>query len=145
MKNTEDISAVRHCACANIRRADRVITGFYDEILAPSGLRTTQFTLLATLAQTGSMTINGLAEVMVMDRTTLTRNLGPLTKQGLVQVEEGADRRTRQVHLTSGGEQALRRALPLWQQAQSHVVHALGQEQFDHLLTDLSVLQASVK
>jgi DNA-binding MarR family transcriptional regulator len=145
MSNKGDISAVRHCACANVRRTDRVVTGFYDEILAPSGLRITQFTLLATLAEAGSMTINRLAELMVMDRTTLTRNLGPLTKQGLVQIEEGEDRRTRQVLLTSIGEQALRSALPLWQEAQSRVVHALGQEQFDHLLGDLSALMASAK
>ena len=140
-----DMAAVRQCACANIRRTDRAITQFYDEALAPSGLLITQFTLLATLAQTAPIMINRLAEIMVMDRTTLTRNLRPLTKQGLVRIEEGEDRRTHLVLLTREGEQALLRALPLWKEAQSRIVRALGQEHFDHLLTDLSAVLASTR
>ena len=104
----------RRCACANIRRTDRVVTGFYDERLAPSGLSTTQFTLLSTLAEAAPISINRLAEFMEMDRTTLTRNLGLLIKQHLVHLEEGEDRRMRIVRLTGEGEQALGRAWPLW-------------------------------
>lgn len=140
-----DMAAVRQCACANIRRTDRAITQFYDEALAPSGLLITQFTLLATLAQTAPIMINRLAEIMVMDRTTLTRNLRPLTKQGLVRIEEGEDRRTHLVLLTREGEQALLQAFPLWKEAQSRIVRALGQERFDHLLTDLSATLGSTR
>jgi DNA-binding MarR family transcriptional regulator len=89
--------------------------------------------------------INRLAEIMVMDRTTLTRNLGPLTKQGMVRIEEGEDRRAHLVLLTRDGEQALLRALPLWKEALSRIVHALGQERFDHLLADLSAALASTR
>jgi DNA-binding MarR family transcriptional regulator len=141
----KELAAVQGCACANIRRTDRAITQFYDEALAPSGLHTTQFTLLATLAQTAPIMINRLAEIMVMDRTTLTRNLRPLTKQGLVRVEEGEDRRAHLVLLTPEGEQALLRAFPLWKEAQAHIVDALGQKRFDHLLTDLSAVIASTR
>ncbi len=137
-----DLATVQQCACGNIRRTDRAITQFYDQALAPSGLYTTQFTLLATLAKTAPIMINRLAEIMVMDRTTLTRNLRPLTKQGLVRVEEGEDRRAHLVLLTREGEQALLRALPLWKEAQARIVGALGQERFDHLLTDLSAVTA---
>ena len=137
-------SEARRCACATIRRTDRVLTQFYDEILAPSGLYITQFTTLATLSEAAPVTINRLAELLVMDRTTLTRNLEPLTKQHLVRIEEGQDRRMRLVFLTQEGEQVLRRAWPLWQEAQAKIERALGRERFEGLLTDLSaVLEAA--
>lgn len=133
----------RRCACATIRRTGRVITQFYDEMLAPSGLYVTQFTTLATLAEAAPITINRLAELLVMDRTTLTRNLELLTKQHLVRIEEGQDRRMRLVFLTQEGEQALRRAWPLWQEAQARIERALGRERFEGLLTDLSAVLAA--
>jgi DNA-binding MarR family transcriptional regulator len=136
-------SEARRCACATIRRTDRVLTQFYDEILAPSGLYVTQFTTLATLAEAAPITINRLAELLVMDRTTLTRNLELLTKQHLVRIEEGQDRRKRLVFLTQEGEQALRRAWPLWQEAQARIERALGRERFEGLLTDLSAVLAA--
>ena len=141
MSDKIESSAVRCCACANIRRTDRVVTGFYDEILAPSGLYTTQLTLLATLAEAAPITINRLAEIMEMDRTTLTRNLELLIKRHLVRSEEGEDRRTRQVGLTKEGEQALGRAWPLWQEAQARIEQALGRERFDGLLAELSAVR----
>ncbi len=137
-------SEARRCACAMIRRTDRVVTQFYDEILAPSGLYVTQFTTLATIAEAAPITINHLAELLVMDRTTLTRNLELLTKQHLVRIEEGQDRRMRLVFLTQEGEQALRRAWPLWQEAQARIERALGRERFDALLSELAaVLEAA--
>ena len=101
-------SEARRCACATIRRTDRVLTQFYDEILAPSGLSAPQFGLLAILAQVAPITIHRLAEHMDIDRTTLTRNLKLLIKQNLVGSEEGGDRRMRRVLLTQEGEQARR-------------------------------------
>ena len=145
MNDQINISEVLRCACATVRRTDRVLTQFYDEILAPSGLYITQFTLLATLSQAAPVTINRLAEIMDMDRTTLSRNLEVLAKQHMVRIEEGEDRRTRQVHLTQEGEQALRRALPLWQEAQVRIEHALSRERFDGLLTELSAVRAAAR
>ena len=145
MSDQINISEVQRCACATVRRTDRVLTQFYDEILAPSGLYITQFTLLATLSQAAPVTINRLAEIMDMDRTTLSRNLEVLVKQHMVRIEEGEDRRMRQVHLTQEGEQALRRALPLWQEAQARIEHALGRARFDGLLTDLSAARAAAR
>ena len=75
-----------------------------------------------------------------MDRTTLTRNLELLTKQHLVRIEEGQDRRMRLVFLTQEGEEALRRAWPLWQEAQARIERALGRERFEGLLSDLSAV-----
>ncbi len=142
MSDQIDTSAVRRCVGGNIRRTDRVVTQFYDEILAPSGLSAPQFGLLAILAQVAPITIHRLAEHMDIDRTTLTRNLKLLIKQNLVGSEEGEDRRMRRMLLTQEGEQALRRAWPLWQEAQARIECGLGRERFDALLTELSAVRA---
>lgn len=141
MSNQRDTSAALRCICFNIRRTDRVLTQFYDEMLAPSGLSAPQFGLLATIVQVAPVTINHLAEIMNMDRTTLTRNLDLLVKQHLVQNEEGEDRRMRLVLLTEEGEQALKRAWPLWGQAQARIESALGRERFDALLNELATVR----
>ena len=145
MSDQLDTSAARRCACANIRRTDRVITQFYDEMLAPSGLNAPQFGLLATLAEAAPVTIHRLAQIMDIDRTTLTRNLEVLAKQHLVRNEEGEDRRMHLVQLSQEGEQALRRAWPLWQEAQARIERALGPERLDVLLTELSAVRALVR
>ena len=83
------------CNCLAVRQAARHITQFYDQLLAASGLRTTQFSILAKLRRLGAMTINALAAEIVMDRTTLGRNILPLERDGLVIVEQGSrDRRS---------------------------------------------------
>ena len=142
MNDQIDSSAVRRCVGGNIRRTDRVVTQFYEEILAPSGLSVPQFGLLAILAEVAPITIHRLAEYMDIDRTTLTRNLKLLIKQRLVGSEEGEDRRMRLMILTQEGEQALRRAWPLWQEAQARIECGLGRERFDALLTELSAVRA---
>jgi DNA-binding MarR family transcriptional regulator len=137
---SSDSLDVRRCVCANIRRTDRAITQFYEAILAPSGLHMTQFTLLATIAEAAPIPLTRLADLLVMDRTTLTRNLGPLTREGRVSIEMGEDRRTRLVTLTEAGEQVLAQALPLWRQAQTHMQQALGQSRLERLLNELSTV-----
>jgi DNA-binding MarR family transcriptional regulator len=140
MEEAEEMLSVRACVCASIRRADRAVTQFYDDALAPSGLRITQFTLLGTIWEAGPVTMNQLAGLMSMDRTTLTRNLEPLTRQGFVRSEEGEDRRVRLIMLTAEGKAALSQALPLWQQAQARIVQGLGQEHFHALLAELAAV-----
>ncbi len=145
MSDQLNTSAACRCVGGNIRRTDRVVTQFYDEILAPSGLSVPQFGLLAILAEVAPITIHRLAELMDIDRTTLTRNLKLLVKQHLVSSEEGEDRRMRHVLLTQEGEQALKRTWPLWQEAQARIEHALGRERLDALLTELSAVRALVR
>src|SRR6185295_8439011 len=74
------------CNCFAIRAAARHVTQFYDQVIAPTGLRTTQYSILSKLKRRGPLTINALAEDMVMDRTTLGRNILPLERDGLIQV-----------------------------------------------------------
>lgn len=126
------------CACFNIRKAARVVTQLYDDLLRPTGLRTTQFTLLALLRGRGPMSINGLAEAAVTDRTTLTRNLALLQERGLVRIQPGEDARVRVVDLTVAGDKALSAAFPLWQRAQTLVAERMGQDRLARLLSDLS-------
>jgi DNA-binding MarR family transcriptional regulator len=128
------------CTCANIRRASRVVTQIYDAALQPAGLKITQFILLATLAATGATALTKLAEAMVMDRTTLTRNLKPLLKEGLIDSVPGEDRRSRVISLTKRGRAALMTGLPLWREAQANMVGALGQERLNGFLNDLSAV-----
>ncbi|MCC3450503.1 MAG: winged helix-turn-helix transcriptional regulator [Microcoleus sp. PH2017_39_LGB_O_B] len=136
---------VSTCACFNLRKASRVITQHFDEILKPSGLLITQFTILVAVTMAKSGTINELAEVLRMDRTTLTRNLKPLERQGWLRSEPGQDQRTRLVSLTTDGEAALTKALPLWRQAQTSVEETLGQQRLSDLLAHLVEATALVR
>jgi DNA-binding MarR family transcriptional regulator len=129
---------VTACANRNLRMAARAVTQYYAQIMAPSGLEPTQFTLLVGCALAGPVPLTDLADILVMDRTTLARNLRILQKHRLVSVEEGEDRRIRTVRLTAEGVRKIEQALPLWRQAQEHVVEGLGQDRFSRLLEDLS-------
>src|SRR2546426_5612305 len=127
------------CACSNVRKAARAVTQLYDEVLQPTGLRSTQFNLLVAVALAGEAPVTRLAEALVMDRTTLARNLKPLESQGLLTIDAGTDRRRHLVRLTERGRQALATALPYWEQAQKQGVRGLGQEQWQALVAELKV------
>jgi DNA-binding MarR family transcriptional regulator len=137
INSTELNQVVSTCACFNLRKASRVITQHFDAILEPSGLLITQFTILVAVEMAKSRTINELAEVLGMDRTTITRNLKPLKREGWLKSEPGQDQRTRIVSLTTEGKAALTKALPLWKQAQKDVEETLGQQRWDTLLSHL--------
>src|SRR5215510_4445262 len=95
------LSGPEDCNCLAVRQAARHITQFYDQCLASSGLRTTQFSILAKLRRLGPMTINALAADLVMDRTTLGRNILPLQREGLIAVAKGkTDRRSKELRVT---------------------------------------------
>jgi DNA-binding MarR family transcriptional regulator len=138
MEKNELREVARACACANLRKAARVVTQIFDAALAPSGLKSTQFTLLVTACLVGEETVNGLAEKMVMDRTTLSRNLKPLVRAGLLESSPGEDNRTRLIRISAEGKRALGQAYPMWEAAQEEVVGALGSERYEALLGDVS-------
>lgn len=133
------------CVGFHTRRATRLVTQYYDHVLAPASLRLTQFTLLNTLAVLGEMTMQYLALVLAMDRTTLTRNLGPLLRDELVQVEVGRDHRTRQVSITPAGAAALAAAQPYWEKAQAGIVEKLGAENWDQIMRSLQQISMIVE
>src|SRR5580704_6663735 len=137
-------SAVRlPCTCANLRRADRVVTRYYDAMLRPSGLNATQFTLLQALNEAAEISQKRLAELLEIDSTTLTRTLAPLRQKGWLHSAAGADRRELRLSLTAAGKREYKRALPYWQSAQKGLEHALGKESCIHLI-DAAVRAAGV-
>jgi len=115
------------CHCLALRQAARQATRFYDHVLAPSGLRTTQFSILARLYGLGPMSINNLADALTLDRTTLGRNILPLQRGGLITASRrSADRRSKEVHVTRAGAARLKTATQLWREAQTRLEVAFG-------------------
>ena len=135
-QNEPDILS-QECACATLRETSRTLTRMYDEALKPSGLLATQYIVLVAIQNEEPATIGHLAEMMVMDRTTLTRNLKPLEKSGLIASGKGEDQRTHVVSLTLKGKTAMEKAFPLWRKVQGHVTTTLGLKRLAHLLSDL--------
>ena len=125
------------CACFNVRRAARAVTQLYDRVLAPSGLRATQVTLLVALARRGALPFTRLADILGMDRTTLTRNLTPLKRDGLLTLGPGPDRRVKLASITAKGRKQLEQAIPLWQRAQRQITGGLGAGRWDAIRRDL--------
>ncbi|MCA1829165.1 MAG: MarR family transcriptional regulator [Myxococcales bacterium] len=132
--------AARECTANQLRRASRQMTAVFDDAIADSGLRGTQFSLLTALAVGGEMPLSRLAEVLSLDRTTLTRNLAPLERDGLVTNLPSPDGRVRTIAMTQRGLEALERALPRWQAAQNQVMKALGRRRWQELLATLGEL-----
>ena len=127
--STDKLPPLEECTCLAVRQAARHVTQFYDRHLASAGLRTTQFSILARLRRHGAMTINALAEEMVMDRTTLGRNILPLERDGLISIKPGrSDRRSKELRLTEAGLERLRAGYQGWKEAQKEFAAAFGNE-----------------
>ncbi len=130
-------SATGVCACFAFRKASRAVTQLYDDSLSEAGLRSTQFVVLATVNVEGPVMLSDLAKILVMDRTTLTRNLKPLTEAGYLRTKSAADRRTRLVSLTAKGQRVVSKAIPLWKSAQKRFVKEFGPKKWDGFLDGL--------
>jgi DNA-binding MarR family transcriptional regulator len=130
------------CTFLNVRKASRVVSDLFDQAFRPLGLRGTQFSLLVALALGENSTLGQLADTLVMDRTTLTRNLGPLGRDGLVTSAPGDDRRERLLRLTPLGRRTLAKAIVAWESAQRHVTERLGQDRLRELTSELKAVVA---
>lgn len=129
------------CHCLALRQASRTITNAYDTALAPTGLRVTQFSILLTLSARSPMTVNELASALVLDRTTLTRNLKPLERDELLSTGPGEhDQRERLIALTDAGRAKLAEAMPPWRDAQKAFEQQIGKMK----TTELRALLRSV-
>ena len=138
-KHTEPAAGVdpTPCNCLAIRQAARHISQLYDQHLAEVGLRTTQYSILSKLGRLGAMPISKLAVTMVMERTALSRAIGPLERDGLVKVGAGPDGRTRSVKLTPTGQARLKAAAAHWRRAQKDFEIAVGAGNAADLRTEL--------
>lgn len=103
------------CLCLHTQRAARALSRRFDEALRPAGLKSGQFSLLISLNRPEPPTIGSVARLLAMDRTTLTANLKPLERRGLLTVTPDAeDRRSRRLTLTASGLAVLEQAIPIW-------------------------------
>ncbi len=114
------------CTAAVARRAARQLTKIYDEALRPSGLKLTQYSVLVNVARAGDLSITELADRLVMDRTTLTRNLRPLEQAKWIRIAAGPDKRSRSVVITANGRRILAEAKPLWRAAERDFRRGMG-------------------
>jgi len=136
------LEIARDCAANNLRKTTRAVALLFEEQMRSTGLRGTQFTLLVALRLAGPVPLSKLAELLLMDRTTLSRNLKPVERKSLVQSMPGRDQRTRLLTLTDQGEAVLADAERQWRKAQEAVVDRFGEERFRRLLEELAALRS---
>ena len=129
------------CVCNMLRMATRAVTQLYDDALRPSGLRVSQFSVLATIARMGAASLKQLEERLAIDQTTLTRNVSLLERDGVLERAPHPDGRIKAMRLTGKGQRALAVARPLWARTQNKVLRELGtkgwadaQRRLTHLL-----------
>ena len=125
------------CNCLAARKASRYLTAVYDQALSPANLRATQFSILYRLTRGGPLTIGDLAAAMAMDRTTLSTNLKPLEREGLLEMVPGQDRRVKNVVITDAGATRYREAFPLWQAVQQEFEGHYGEKRAAALRSSL--------
>jgi DNA-binding MarR family transcriptional regulator len=135
---------VEDCACHKVRMAARVVTRAYDDALRPVGLRATQLAVLVAVGNDRAISIAALAKLMEMDRTTLTRNLRPLEKEGLVAIGLEGWHRSRTLEITGKGLSLLREALPYWERAQAALRRKLGERNWANVNVSLDQLIGGV-
>ena len=123
-----------HCLCMHVRRAARALARRYDEALRPTGLTNGQFSLMMSLNRPAPPAMGDVSALLAMDRTTLTANLKPLERRGLVAVAvDGADKRSRRLSLTKAGRDVLAAAVPIWKRAQAENESLVQDIDSDHV------------
>jgi DNA-binding MarR family transcriptional regulator len=143
MKNNSiplDLHGTGYCASFNLRKTSRAVTRLYDAALQETGIRSTQFAILVGILKEQPVAIGALADVLVMDGTTLTRSLRLLQKEGLIAISSRAAMRQRFLTVTAKGESVLARSLPAWRKAQERFVAAVGSEYWLDLRNELERL-----
>lgn len=132
------------CVCSQVRRIARKLSSLYDTVLSPENLTITQYSLLANIGRAGQLSHSVLAEKVGMERTTLTRNLRPLTRAKWVTAATGEDRRQHLLQLTAAGKRKLLRSLPLWEEAQRQFLAQMGSESLQDLRGRLASAEAAI-
>jgi len=121
----------------NLRKAARAVTAQFDAQLQSTGLRATQLNLLMAVETGVAATITDLAEILAMDRTTMTRNLKLLRDRGFVEAGR--------IALTAKGRRSAAIALPLWERAQARFVGSLGSQRWESLIDELAAAKAAIR
>jgi DNA-binding MarR family transcriptional regulator len=118
------------CACFDLRKATRAVSRMYDDFLRDAGVNVTQFSLLRLIRTEREISVSTLGRYMVMDRTSITRALAPLERDGLINSRPGTDKRIRIVSLTKKGRKLVEEAEPKWRRAQEALMEAIGDDRW---------------
>jgi len=137
---TLDLNGTGYCASFHLRRTARAVTRMYDAVLQETGIRSTQFSILVGIAKHQPVAIGALAEVMILDPTTLTRSLRLLEKEGLISISERSTMRQRFLAMTPKGARALERSVAAWRKAHERFLATVGPEYWDKLRSELERL-----
>ena len=121
------------CVCTALRKASRAVTRLYDDRLAATGLTTTQFAVLRNLDRHGSLELSRLADILVMDRTTLYRTLAPIERHGWITIEDGIKGRAKLAALTDAGRAIKHSATAAWATTQAEIIDTIGATQWQTL------------
>jgi DNA-binding MarR family transcriptional regulator len=137
---TNERNLLDECMCQRVRMAARAVTRAYDDALRPTGLRATQLSVLVAVAQENAVSIASLSRLLGMDRSTLTRNLRPLAKEGLVVLGSEGRHRSRNLRITSKGNHRLLSAVPLWDKVQGELRKKMGGPRWAAIRSELDGL-----
>lgn len=137
--------AVETCAGYNLRRASRVVTQLFDSALEPTGLRSTQAAILQMIVATELGSVAELARELAMDPSTLTRNLQPLVRDGLVELVNAPRGRAKLARLTPQGRAKLDEVLVRWKQAQTEFVKRFGAKRWNQLRGELTAVTDALR
>jgi DNA-binding MarR family transcriptional regulator len=138
-----DLTGTGYCASLNFRRTSRIVTRMYDTAMQESGVRSTQFAILVGIAKLQPVAMGNLAKVLMLDRSTLTRSLRLLEKEGMIEISTRAAMRQRFLKLTHSGQKALQRSLPLWRAVHARFVAAVGADYWLKLRNELESIAKS--
>jgi DNA-binding MarR family transcriptional regulator len=139
-----DLSGTGFCASFNFRRTARAVTRLYDQAFQKFGIRSTQFSVLIAVAKTQPVSITQVADILAIDRTTLTRSLGLMQKQGLLSISPRSVKRQRFLNLTAEGEKVLAQVLPEWRKVQERFVQEVGSDHWRKLQGELESVSTLV-
>lgn len=147
MKNQhKNIDYTQICVCANLRKKTRVVTQLYDKLLQPTGLKVTQYSMLAHIDLQQAVSISRLGEILQLDQTTITRNINLLKQHGYVELKRDTnDARTKKITLTEKGLEKLHEAAPIWQGIQDRIIEDIGTEKYADFYDTLRTMQKIIQ
>jgi DNA-binding MarR family transcriptional regulator len=145
MKNKTRHELLAQCASFDLRKATRAVSRMYDDFLRDTGLNITQFSLLRLIRTEKELSVSMLSRYMVMDRTSITRALAPLQRDGLINIRPGADKRVRTISLTKKGHNLVDDAEPKWRRAQQALMQAIGEHRWRAMRTLLRDITRMVR
>lgn len=137
---------IQFYTCSNLRKAARMVTQAYEKQMQATGLKVTQYYMLVNIARHKEISISRLGEIMLLDQTTITRNVNILKNSGYVNItKDKSDSRTKSIQVTDTGLVKLEEATPIWLQIQEKAENGIGKEKYEDLLETLKHLQESIE